>query len=604
MQNFIKITIYLIASLLLLSCLSSCTDEEKNTPPEETKATPEEKKATDEEKIATYYTFVMYKAPDESQWKLPSKAKAEPGSYRFQIVYLNPYEDKNLPWIALRGEFEFEKDTQGGIKLEHKYTLDKITADAFDNIIDKGVSLWSKNSWKENGRKWVQPLIIEMDKSVKTGDPDPNFIRFLIQKTVEDSWNDNGNKYNIYRLHYFKNNKPKNQIEIISRFIQPSQTPTDNITRLKGWVDQQKNGFTSAYYLGKPDSNHQQFFQNFKIFFNNQFDLTLMTQPHSSSSTIQTKDKTQESTNNSNWTSIIFSILFVVIITIITIAFYFQDQLKLLYIKYRKTDYKFGDDFDDNSQENTQPPAYLNINQDNRESAFDNVSINEFNQLKNELQLQINNLTRVQNELQTNSYNTQATPAEIDDNKLSQFVEMAVKKYLDKNLGNYLNLHLKSYIENQPTPSQPLSDKQNEIQPYTPPTTTPKPPQKPTDNTITQIKTLLLSNKSVDDEAALNSLNTNVDPCTFITTVVGNCLKLNQPLTHYQRLNDAIKNLTNNKVSLLIPNVGEDVNTVEHNVVSQQTVSKGKLNTVANLIRPGVKCDAVIKRKAEVVQNV
>jgi hypothetical protein len=553
MQNIIKTTIYLIASLWMLSCLPSYA----NT-------------------TATYYTFVMYKAPDAQQWELPSNPKAIPGSYRFQIVYMNPYQETyNQKWMVLRGEFEFKK-FKNGVKLKNTYTLDETS---------------KKEDLNKKILKLMKPLYEEEKKITKFGTYIPNFIRFLVRQTngVKYTWNDRNKKYHIYRLHYLKDQlRQEKQIEIISRFIKPKQLPTTDINELKKWVDENEN-FKLAEYLGKPDDRHINFYKNFKAWFKNW---------HYNYKKEDGKIGSQGSNGDTNLTSIILAILFVLIIAIITIAFYFQDQLKLLYIKYKKTDYEFDDD--GFSQKKTQPAAYLKRDEENKESAFDNVSINEFNKLKKDLQQEIRNeLTIVKNDLQISSYNnTQAIP-EIDNNQLSQLVEMAVKKYLDKNLGNYLNLHLKDY-KNQP-PAQSNPEKRNEIQVYTPPAT---PTQKPTDNTISQIKTLLLSNKSVDDEAALNSLDTNVDPCTFITSVVASYLKLNQPLTHYQRLNDAIKNLTNNKISLLIPNVGEDVNTVEHNVVSQQTVSKGKLNVVASFSRPGVKCDGGIKRKAEVVQNV
>jgi len=583
MQNLIKTTIYLVASLLLLSCLSSYADEEK----------------------ATYYTFVMYKAPNKSKWQLPSYP-IKPGSYRFQIVYMNPHdEDHNLPWIALRGEFEFVYEDVNnkiqGVKAINKYTLDQQTADANNPEPNTAFSLWSINSWKKEGPKWVQPLIVQMNKLRKDagkagGTQNPNFIRFLIrQKKLEDIWNYKNKQYHIYRLHYLKDQlSQEKKIEIISRFIQPSQTPINDITRLKGWVDQQKSGFTSAFYLGKPDDKHQNFFQDFKKIFYKKFNLTQSVQP--SSLTTETNNQNKVITDNTDWLSILLAILFVLIIAIISIAVYFEKELKLL-IKSKKTNYKPDDKYSDNEQ--TQPAADPKRDQDNRESAIDNSKY-EFDELKKELQQEISNeLVTAKKELQKNSYNTQVATPEID---YTQLVEIEVKKYLNKNLNTYLKSYLEPYIKNKPTSDKTLHNKINDIQAYT--TTTSKPPQKPTDNTITQIKTLLLSNKSVDDEAALNSLNTNVDPFMFITSVVGNCLKLNQPLTHYQRLNDAIKNLTNNKVSLLIPSVGDDVNTVEHNVVGQQTVSKGKLNVVASLIRPGVKSDGVIKRKAEVVQNV
>jgi hypothetical protein len=584
MQNLIKTTIYLIVSLLLLSCEFNDTDKGKNPAPEDA--------TTSKNKIATYYTFVMYKAPnDSSQWELPSNHEAIPGSYRFQIVYMNPYQETyNQKWMVLRGEFDFKKHGNG-IQLKNIYTLDKTS---------KKEELYKKIL------KLMKPLYEEERKITKFGTGIPNFIRFLVRQTngVKYTWNDKNKQYHIYRLHYLKDQlRQEKQIEIISRFINPKQAPTTDINELKKLLDDNEN-FKLAEYLGKPDNRHINFYKNFKAWFN---DWHLYIKKEDNQAGNQGSGGNNGGSGDINWTSIILAILFVIIIAIISIAFYFQDKLKLLYIKYKKTDYEFGDNYSDN--EKTQPAAYLNINEDNRESAFDNVSINEFNKLKKDLQQEIRDeLITAKNDLQISSHHTQATP-EIDYNQFSPLVEMAVKKYLDKNLGSYLNLHLKA-DKNQMTPAKKnqqavktSSDNRNYTQKDIPPTI-PKQLEKPTDNTIIQIKTLLLSNKSVDDEAALNSLNTNVDPFMFITSVVGNCLKLNQPLTHYQRLNDAIKNITNNKVSLLIPNVGDDVNTVEHNVVGQQTVTKGKLNVVASFSRPGVKCDGVIKRKAEVVQNV
>jgi len=131
------------------------------------------------------------------------------------------------------------------------------------------------------------------------------------------------------------------------------------------------------------------------------------------------------------------------------------------------------------------------------------------------------------------------------------------------------------------------------------------PPVSPSVNKVTeQLKNIFVSMKSIDDETGLNALGANIEPCDFVIQVVGNYLKLNQPVTYYERLDQAIQNLTDKKVSLIIPNVGDDVNSAEHNVLSQQTVTKGKLNVVASLARPGVKCDGTIRRKAEVVQNI
>ncbi|MDM8563690.1 hypothetical protein QUF54_10085, partial [Candidatus Marithioploca araucensis] len=127
--------------------------------------------------------------------------------------------------------------------------------------------------------------------------------------------------------------------------------------------------------------------------------------------------------------------------------------------------------------------------------------------------------------------------------------------------------------------------------------------RQPHNNVVDKIKTILLSMKSVE-EGALKTLDFSVKPCAFVIDVVANCLKLNQPATHYQRLANAIAKLTGGKVALIISSVGDEIRPEEHNVVGQKTVTKGKQNVVVSLIRPGVKCDNVIKRKAEIIQSV
>jgi len=128
-------------------------------------------------------------------------------------------------------------------------------------------------------------------------------------------------------------------------------------------------------------------------------------------------------------------------------------------------------------------------------------------------------------------------------------------------------------------------------------------PDSAANEVIDKIKTVLSSMDSVD-KAALNRLDVSAEPCIFLNNVVANCLKLNQPVTHYQRLDHAIGELTEGFVALIIPNVGDEFIPAEHNAVAQQTANKGKLNVVATLARPGIKCDNAVLRKAEVVQTV
>lgn len=123
-----------------------------------------------------------------------------------------------------------------------------------------------------------------------------------------------------------------------------------------------------------------------------------------------------------------------------------------------------------------------------------------------------------------------------------------------------------------------------------------------TDNKlINQIKAALLE-IAVVDEVELNRIETAVNACAFVIKVIQDALK--QPVIDYQRINNAITKVTDGKLSLIIPTIGEDILPAEHQVVHQQAVTKGKIKAVVALVRPGVKCDNIIQRKAEVIESV
>jgi hypothetical protein len=191
--------------------------------------------------------------------------------------------------------------------------------------------------------------------------------------------------------------------------------------------------------------------------------------------------------------------------------------------------------------------------------------------------------------------------------QIKTYLDGNFKKELNKSIELYAERYWKEFIEKKggknPVHSSTTHSKILKVTSQAQGKSRSQLPNVATNNVIDKIKAILLSMKSVN-ESALNTLDTNVDPCTFITNVVANCLKLNQPETHYQRLTNAIADLTGGKAALIISSVGDDIRPEEHNVVGQQTVAKGKLNVVASLIRPGVKCDNIIERKAEVIQNV
>jgi len=192
-------------------------------------------------------------------------------------------------------------------------------------------------------------------------------------------------------------------------------------------------------------------------------------------------------------------------------------------------------------------------------------------------------------------------------NQIKTYLDGKFEKELNKSIELYAERYWKEFIEKKggknPVHSSTTHSKSLKVTSQAQGKSRSQLPNVATNDVIDKIKAILLSMKSVN-ESALNTLDTNVDPCTFITNVVANCLKLNQPETHYQRLTNAIADLTGGKAALIISSVGDDIRPEEHNVVGQQTVAKGKLNVVASLIRPGVKCDNIIERKAEVIQNV
>lgn len=254
----------------------------------------------------TYYAFAMYKPQGES-WQFLSDTtnKLKVGSYRFQLVSTESDEQ----WFALRGEFEFITDVKGGVKLKSVHNLDEINQIDHQNPLN--FSLWlpndSKNSWNKAGRKQVQVLINQMNKSL-IGDPEPNFLRFLIRKKeFEESWQANDINYHIYRLHYLKKDalNQAEQIQIVSRFINPSFALNNDIQVLNTWVSQ-TDAFTLARYLGKADALHKLFYQDFKFWLNYIFEI-----PTTESEPVE------EDENMLNWLWILLGILVVIIIAII-----------------------------------------------------------------------------------------------------------------------------------------------------------------------------------------------------------------------------------------------------------------------------------------------
>jgi len=233
----------------------------------------------------TYYAFVMYKASAGSTWELPpNMEELEQGSYRFQIVRLWQEADYPPTTKALRGEFEFvledPKNPKKGVKLSEKETLD--SKQDVNVSHSKENSLWHKtptDNWAQAGLPLVQALIVQMNISFK-GDPDPNFMRFLVlKKKAKFRWVGQGKQYTLYRLHYFPDNSLSNDeaLKALSRFVDPNEAETTDIATLKKWIGEQ-DSFKKARYLGEADARHKEFYEDFQTASNDFLDKLVKTQ--------------------------------------------------------------------------------------------------------------------------------------------------------------------------------------------------------------------------------------------------------------------------------------------------------------------------------------
>lgn len=616
----------------------------------------------DDEVDVTYYAFVTHKLDGQTEWKTAyNEIVLKPGRYRFQIVmFPKSLEEESPNWITLRGEFKFVKDVMlGGVKLDDQspYPLDNGN---IDNPNDN--SLWiKKTDWDAVRDDQLKPITGKMfDERVADnnkaggGAPNPNLMRFLLLKKEEDeSWPLAGKNYRLYRLHYITaDNINKLSKKALSRFLNPAETPTEDAEQLNDWVDSH-DSFELAKYLGQADDKHKELYQNFKTWFQT-LSITPPPLPPSTGG---------EKNNSSDWMMTVWAVLFVVVITIIALFVAFPDLVPVRLPRRQHDDDDLEDDFGSPKiHPSRYSPAARQRNSALRSSTKNAVvasSSKEVEELKRKVELLSTQLEQLQSAGggATLPYGTE--PQAIEQ-RFTELFDQNISRYLSQNesfqktvnteiersltqLNSYLNQRFHQILDNQVKEQvkyywdQLTENQNNETAPALPkaylthsksvkqpqgyqPPAKPQPPRtpsrhlaiptttrqqpKPTGNeVIDNIKSLLLSMKSVD-EAALNALDTRVETCSFVTQVVANCLKSNQPATHYQRLDDGIQELTENRVSLIIPNIGDDIRPEEHNAMSTQTATKGKLNTIASLLRPGVKCDHIIRRKAEVIQTI
>jgi len=588
----------------------------------------------------TYYAFAMYKSKEGTWRKLTKPEKKLPvGSYLFQIVYIRPDED-GLPWIALRGEFKFVEATEGGVKVLSRHTL----AEKSPTNGDINNSLWDdKHSdgnkhWINAGRKYVQPLIARMDGIVK-GNSDPNFMRFLVrQPNKKESWKVSGKDYHLYRLHYIDTNSVYQYKEALSRFINPKENPT-SLVQLKEWINDQSD-FGMAKYLGKADDAHKEFYGHFKDWFNQKVGAD--NKPSANNAQDNTGDGTENTSEESSPYSDLFLILIITIIVLIAVFWVYKQS-----DSDRKPSSSRHRDLDSFEETNSTETTIIS-QETNLRNRRKNVNMHQTLTPPQYTQEHSNVLENTQPKIGKDKAVSQILSSPEFRSILSEEGQKFLQKYMLQNikeivkkqvrastfddikfmstLTTRVDLRVDKRIEEQQSnvvPSTPTQratsssggrehthqpqqtqQQKKEVISHTEIDKKSRQPVSTANEVTEQLKNIFVSMKSIDDEIGLNALGVNVAPCDFVIQVVGNYLKLNQPMAYYERLDKAIQTLTEHKVSLIIPNVGDDVDSAEHNALSQQTVTKGKLNVVASLARPGVKCDDAIRRKAEVVQNI
>lgn len=611
-----------------------------------------------------YYAFVMHKPIGENWQFLSESTtpKLGVGSYRFQIVIDLPL-GKESKWLAVRGEFQFvNDDKQGGVKVSVRKTLDasqEVGSDISSSIWN---DLDRNNGWEKAGQKWVQPFIEKMKAEKPTGTPDPNFMRFLvIKQEVKEIWELEGKKYHLYRLHYLtKYALDDEHKKALSRFIDPGKNPDTDINKLNQWVENQ-NAFTLAKYLGKPDNNHKGFYQDFKAWFNqwqqSSDEGSSLMPAENENNYMWLSDWIKL------FVGALFVVIVALIGIAVGLPKILQRLLRS-HKTDDDTDELSSEEEPSSSKRFLQFLQRRKTTATSLSKPFSYVSITEFELLKKELEQLRGNLLQNQKnieflhkklmELEKNQTTAAPSRDNTDDNQVSSDVSIRAEDFqqalagtfsdllhqhvtdlsqhpdfrriVKTQIGSFFNERFKSELNKQlkfyaqsywnqlrelqsketaaPTPHDKdllAHQAQREIASTSNADTSQKAlgADSTANKVIEKLKSVFLSINSVDEDA-LNMLDTTVDPCTFVTNVVADCLEPNQPITHYQSLDNAIKELTGSKVSLIISNVGDDIRQEKHNVVSQQTVTKGNLNVVASLIRPGVRCDNVIRRKAEV----
>ncbi len=214
----------------------------------------------------TYYTFVMHKPTGTNNWQhFYNDERIVPGLYRFQIIMSSESPEDKLTnwWYAIWGEFQFVDDPLGGVKIYARNTINERNS----------LSSWTNitKNWTAIRQKRLEPIIKFMKRKQPLGYPDPNLMRFLIlNRNTNNSWQWQNKTYNLYRLHYFDpDSMSQNEYkQAISHFINPNETPTNDIKQLKVWLNDKKELTLLAQHAGAAGDNYEELHEYFRTWFN------------------------------------------------------------------------------------------------------------------------------------------------------------------------------------------------------------------------------------------------------------------------------------------------------------------------------------------------
>lgn len=93
------------------------------------------------------------------------------------------------------------------------------------------------------------------------------------------------------------------------------------------------------------------------------------------------------------------------------------------------------------------------------------------------------------------------------------------------------------------------------------------------------------------------------DPCALAGWLAGDYLPPNTPLAVLRAVDAWLEAHFADAVRLILPTAGAPFDSSEHERIETVTAAGGMLRSVLKLVRPGLRCQGVVRRKAEVVAS-